>query len=237
MTADVKQALDAISNDEIFNNELYFTGGTALAYYLNHRVSEDIDIVSSQTLPHKQIIPNITRFGAIQIQDENVTALRLAGLFPDEYMIKFVLDNVKLEFFQANRPIQKEILSTASYVSYQDSKLKILDLKSIAKLKIVALIMRNKSRDLFDFGAILKHNVLSIDEIVELFSKIDNNIISAHNVIEFIQSKNEPKDDEAVYLSENNRINLSFEEIKEEVVQTLTSTSLIENTKSYTTND
>ena len=69
MTADVKQALDAISNDEIFNNKLYFTGGTALAYYLNHRVSEDIDIVSSQTLPHKQIIPNITKFGAIKIQE------------------------------------------------------------------------------------------------------------------------------------------------------------------------
>jgi len=221
MTADVKQVLDAISNDEIFNNKLYFTGGTALAYYLNHRVSEDIDIVSSQTLPHKQIIPNITKFGAIKIQDKNVTALRLAGLVPDEYMIKFVLDNVKLEFFQANRPIQKEILSTATYISYEDSKLKILDLESIAKLKIVALIMRDKSRDLFDFGAILKHNVLSIDEIVELFSKIDNNIISAHNVIEFIQSKNKPKDDETVYLSENNRINLSFEEIKEEVIQTL----------------
>ena len=84
--------------------------------------------------------------GAKKLQDENVTALRMAGLFPDEYMIKFLLDNVKLEFFQANRPIQKEILSTASFVSYENSKLKILDVQSIVKLKIVALIMRDKSK-------------------------------------------------------------------------------------------
>jgi len=221
MTADVKQVLEIISNDDIFNNELYFTGGTALAYYLNHRVSEDIDIVSSKALPYRQIIPNITKFGAMKLQDENATALRIAGLFPDEYMIKFVLKNIKLEFFQANRPIQKEILSTASYISYENSKLKILDLKSIAKLKIVALIMRDKSRDLFDFGAILEHNAFSIDEIVELFSKIDNKIVSVNHVVNFIKSKNEPKDDETVYLNEEDKINLSFKEIKEEAIRAL----------------
>jgi predicted nucleotidyltransferase component of viral defense system len=221
MTVDVKNALDKICNNEIFNDELYFTGGTALAYYLNHRISEDIDIVSARTLNHRAIIPNISVIGAKKLQDENVTALRMAGLFPDEYMIKFLLDNVKLEFFQANRPIQKEILSTASFVSYENSKLKILDIKSIAKLKIVALIMRDKSRDLFDFGAILKHNVLSIDEIVELFSKINSKIVSVDDVVNFIKSKNEPRDDEAVYLSERDRIDLNFEEIKEQVIRAL----------------
>ena len=28
--------------------------------------------------------------GATKLQDENVTALRMAGLFPDEYMIKLI---------------------------------------------------------------------------------------------------------------------------------------------------
>ncbi len=63
-------------------------------------------------------------------------------------MIKFILDNVKIEFFQANRPIQKEILSKATFNSFDNSNLKILDVKSVAKLKVVALIMRIKSRDL-----------------------------------------------------------------------------------------
>lgn len=221
MTVNVKNALDKICNNETFDDELYFIGGTALAYYLKHRISEDIDVVSSKTLNHRVIIPNMSVIGAKKLQDENVTALRMAGLFPDEYIIKFLLDNVKLEFFQANRPIQIEILSTASFVSYENSKLKILDVQSIAKLKIVALIMRDKSRDLFDFASILEHNVLRVDEIVELFSKINSKIVSVDDVVNFIKSKNEPRDDEAVYLSERDRIDLNFEEIKEQVIGTL----------------
>ena len=221
MTVNVKQALDKICNNEIFNEELYFTGGTALAFYLNHRISEDIDIVSAKTLPYRKIIPKITALGAIKLQDENVTALRMAGLFPDEYMIKFILDNVKLEFFQANRPIQKEILSQATFTSFENSQLKILDLKSIAKLKIVALIMREKSRDLFDFGAILENDIFTKDELVDLFSQVDSKMISVDYIINFIKTKAEPKDDEAVYLSENDRVNLSFDEIKEQVISKL----------------
>ena len=219
MTANVQQVLNKICNNEIFNDELYFVGGTALAYYLNHRISEDIDIVSSKSLEHRKIIPSITALGAIKLQDENVTALRMAGLFPDEYMIKFVLDNVKLEFFQANRAIQKEILATATFNSFKNSKLKILDVKSVAKLKLVALIMRDKSRDLFDFGAILEHNVLSIDEIIDLFSKVDSKITSTNDIMNFITLKKEPKDDEAVYLSESDRMDLNFEQIKEQVIE------------------
>ncbi|MBU0721522.1 nucleotidyl transferase AbiEii/AbiGii toxin family protein [bacterium] len=223
MTANVKQVLDKISDNEIFDDELYFVGGTALSFYLNHRISEDIDIVSFKALQHQQIIPNITILGAVKLQDESVTALRMAGLFPDEYMIKFVLDNVKLEFFQASRPIQKEILSLASFSNLENSKLKILDVKSVAKLKIVALIMRNKSRDLFDFGAMLEHNVLSMDEIIDLFSKVGSKLVSANDIIHFIKSKKVPKDDEAVYLSEKVRIHLTFDEIKNHVIKILKS--------------
>lgn len=221
MTVNVQNVLNKINNNEIFNDKLYFVGGTALAYYLNHRISEDIDIVSANTLKYKQIIPNIMSLGATKLQDENVSALRMAGLFPDEYMIKFVLDNVKLEFFQANRVIQKEILSKASFSNFENSELKILDVKSIAKLKIVALIMRDKSRDLFDFGSLLVHEILSENEIIELFSKVNSNINSKLDIINFIKSKKEPKDDEAVYLNEKNRIDLCFEEIKKQVVERL----------------
>ncbi|NOQ30549.1 MAG: hypothetical protein GQ570_05435 [Helicobacteraceae bacterium] len=221
MTINVKQALDKISNNEIFKDELYFIGGTALAYYLNHRVSEDIDIVSAKALPYRKIIPKITALGATKLQDENVTALRMAGLFPDEYMIKFVLDNVKLEFFQANRPIQKEILSSATFNSFENSQLKILDVKSVAKLKIVALIMREKSRDLFDFAAILENDILSDEEMINLFIKIKSDIKNVNDIVDFIKSKKESKDDESVYLSEDDRVNLSFEEIKEQVIKNL----------------
>jgi len=133
-------------------------------------------------------------------------------------MIKFVIDDVKLEFFQANRAIQKEILKNATFTNFENSNLKILDLKSIVKLKIVALLMRDKSRDLFDFGAILENKIFNQDELIELFNKIDGKISSLDNIVDFIKSKKEPQDDEAVYLNESDRIDLSFEEIKSQVI-------------------
>ncbi|MEN4054088.1 nucleotidyl transferase AbiEii/AbiGii toxin family protein [Sulfurimonas sp. NWX79] len=219
MTVNVKQVLEKIYNNEIFDDELYFTGGTALAYYLNHRISEDIDIVSLSSLKHKIIIPNMNLLGATKLHDENIAALRMAGLFPDEYMMKFVLDNVKIEFFQANRSIQREILKNATFKKFENSKLKILDVKSVAKLKIIALIMRDKPRDLFDFGVILEHNILTQDEVVDLFLKVNSKMSSMNKIVTFLQSKKEPKDDEAVYSSETDRVDLSFEEIKLKVFE------------------
>ncbi len=218
MTVNVKQVLQKIYNNEIFNDELYFTGGTALAYYLNHRISEDIDIVSASKLNHRVIISQMSTLGATKIKDEHETALRMAGLFPDEYMIKFVLDNVKVEFFQANRPIQQEILSKMTFKNFENSTLKILDVKSIAKLKIVALIMRDKSRDLFDFGTILEEEIFTVDELIDSCTKVDDRLNSLENIIHFVKSKKEPNDDEAVYLSETKRVELSFEAIQDKVI-------------------
>ncbi|MEA3523821.1 MAG: nucleotidyl transferase AbiEii/AbiGii toxin family protein [Campylobacterota bacterium] len=155
MTVNVIKTLKKIQGLDLFNYDLYFIGGTALSYYINHRISEDIDIVSANSLKHKTIMSSMLSINAKKVNDENEFALRLAGLFPDEHILKFNLDGVKVEFFKASRALQLEILNESSFTQFENSNIKILDLKSIAKLKIVALFSREKSRDLFDFGAIL----------------------------------------------------------------------------------
>ena len=217
MTSNVISALNKIKNLEVFKDELYFIGGTALSYFINHRISEDIDIVSPKTLNYKRIIPLMSTIGAKKVDDENIMSLRLAGLFPDEYILKFILDDVKVEFFFANRPIQKEILKNLSFTNYENSNLKILDLELIVKLKLVALFQRDKSRDLFDFGAILDSKIITINKILHI-AKESKNIDSKENLINFIKNKRESKSDEAVYLDELNRLDLSFEDIKQQVL-------------------
>lgn len=217
MTSSVINVLDKIKDSLIFEDELYFVGGTALSYYINHRISEDIDIVSQNILNYQKIVPALISLGAKKVEDENTTALRLAGLFPDEYILKFILNDVKIEFFQANRPIQKKILKELSYINYDNSNFKILDLKSIAKLKIVALFQREKSRDLFDFGSILENNILSFDEIISISSELKK-LNSKAQIIDFLLEKKEPKYDESVYLNEKKRLDLSFDEIKNKTI-------------------
>ena len=220
MTSNVIRVLNKIKDSLIFQDELYFVGGTALSYYINHRISEDIDIVSPNILDYQKIVPDLISLGAKKIEDENTTALRLAGLFPDEYILKFIFDDVKIEFFQANRPIQKKILKELNYINYDNSNLKILDLKSIAKLKIVALLQREKVRDLFDFSSIIENKILTLDEIISISSELKN-LSSKIEFIDFLSKKKESKDDESVYLNEIDRLNLSFDEIKEKTIKLL----------------
>lgn len=216
MTVNVTHALESIKSLSLFNDSsFYFIGGTALAYYLQHRISEDIDIISNQTLPYKNIIATIESIGGRKLRDENALALRLAGLFPDEYMLKFDLHGVKLEFFKASTPMQNSIVTDATITKYSDSNLSMLDVKSIAKLKLLALLSRNKSRDIFDFKTVLENKILNDSEIFEIASQSNKEIKSPKHFYDFVSNIEQSKDDEAVYLDEDKPINLTFEEIKE----------------------
>ena len=220
MTVNVIKALNKIQDLDLFGDDLYFIGGTALSYYTNHRISEDIDIISVVPLDHRAIISSMLSINATKVKDENVFALRLAGLFPDEHILKFNLDGVKVEFFKASRTLQQEILEQSSFTQFENSNIKILDLKSIAKLKIVALFSREKSRDLFDFGAILDNDVLTINEILELAKKLTK-IENKESLIKCINSKVQPLNDETVYLDEKEQSYLSFNEIQTKVLQSI----------------
>jgi hypothetical protein len=165
--------------------------------------------------------PSLYFIGGEKLRDENAVALRMAGLAPDEYMLKFNLDGVKLEFFRASTPLQISVITDAKSSKYLESSLCILDVKSIAKLKLIALLSRNKSRDLFDFKVILEKNVLSIEEIIDITSQTKHKLSTLESLYTFIEKVEEPKDDEVVYLDEEKPINLSFDEIKAETLNAI----------------
>jgi len=226
MTAEVTALLNQIKDLDIFESgPLYFVGGTALAYYLGHRISEDIDIIGSAPLPHQQITHTVIALGGTKLKDANALALRLAGLFPDEHILKFNLQGIKLEFFVASTPLQREIVQSASSQKYQNGKLQIMDLPSIAKLKLIALLNRKKSRDLFDFKVILEKGILSRDQILVIASKTINGIDSPADLFEFVETMQRAEDDETVYLDEKVPKPLNWEEIRSDVLMLLSSES------------
>ncbi len=226
MTANVITLLDKIKDLEIFEDyPLYFVGGTALAYYLKHRVSEDIDIIGTAPLPHHQITNTIISLGGTKLKDANAMALRLAGLFPDEHILKFNLYGIKLEFFAASSPLQKEIIKTAAAHPYQKGRLQIIDLQSIAKLKLIALLNRKKSRDLYDFQIILRKNILTKKEIIETTSKVIKEIDSFTTLYYFIDKMQVAQNDEIVYLDEKVPQPVQWNDIQKEVLSLLSTAS------------
>jgi len=198
MTNEIKELLGKIEHDDIFENHpLYFIGGTALSVYLDHRISYDIDITSTELLP----IPAMKAFAfplkATHIPDRTkASAFRInSGKNLDNYYMKFMVDGVKLEFSYFDDALRQSILASAVAKPYsKGSKLKILPLNDIITLKAIALFGRQKSRDLFDMAIILERKLISIEELerIYLFKQVGDKTL-----LEYIQGFDAKKDDDS----------------------------------------
>ena len=205
MTQEIKVLLEKICNHEIFEDDsYYFVGGTALSYYLNHRISYDIDIALTKKLPVSDIKAFAYGIGARVIPDNNAMQFRInTGEDIQNYHMKFMLEGVKLEFSFFRHPIQQEIIKQAQSQHYvNDSKLKVLDLKSIVKLKIFALFNRKKTRDLFDAYIILEKDLFSLDELETLYSYVQKDNLAIRDYIEAFTSEDDSDDNSLDFLKE-----------------------------------
>ena len=96
-----------------------------------------------------------------------------------------------------------------------------MDVSSIAKLKLIALLNRRKSRDLLDFKTILQNKTLTGNQIVEVASRTIREIDSASTLFDFVEAMQVSEDDEIVYLDETNPQPLVWEEMHVEVLSLL----------------
>lgn len=197
MTNEIKNLLSKIENHPLFERyPLYFIGGTALSTYLDHRISYDIDFVCKGKLPVSDIKSFAFAINATPIYDRaKISAFRInKGEDLANYHLKFMIDDVKMEFSYFDDPIIDVILEQAQLETYShESTLKKLSLYDIVRLKTLALFKRQKSRDLFDMAIILERDLLRVDELERLYSfKPDGD----KTLEEYIQGFDPEKDDE-----------------------------------------
>ncbi|PHS38724.1 MAG: hypothetical protein COB07_07820 [Sulfurovum sp.] len=196
MTNEIKDLLSKIEHNSIFDKHpLYFIGGTALSTYLDHRISYDVDIVSTELLS----IPAIKAF-AFPLGARYIPDMKRASVFKintgknlDNFYMKFMLDGIKLEFVHFEDELRQSVLINAESTSYTEgSKLNILSLDSIITLKAIALFDRQKSRDLFDMAIILERKLITIEELERIYSFKQ---AGDKTLQEYIQSFDPKKDD------------------------------------------
>ncbi len=191
MTKEILELLSKIKNNPIFEeNDFFFVGGTALSHYLNHRISYDIDIASTQMLPVSQIKSFVYALGGRAISDKNASQFRInTGQDIEKFHLKFMVDSVKLEFTYFKHEIQTNILKNSKYQPVEDgATLNILSSKDIASLKIFALFNRQKTRDLFDAFVILQQNLMTYEELENLYSFLKKEDQSIRDYIDLFSS-------------------------------------------------
>lgn len=154
LTPDQQLLLDKIAENKVITDTYYLTGGTALSeVYLQHRLSEDLDLFSEQEIVTNEVSAWV-KTTAKQLQTQ-VTFETLRGQLI--YYFSFPTETVKVDFAYFPFPV------LGKYEKYK--KLRIASLEDIAVNKLQAILTRSRGRDYFDIYEILKDNKSTIEQM------------------------------------------------------------------------
>lgn len=153
-----KQILQKFSQSKFFQENFYWTGGTALAeVYLKHRLSEDLDFFSEDLYPKELLLPELNK---LKNTFKNLKIKYLENKNRQQFILYFTSgENLKLEFvyFPFSKIRHKKI--NTQY------KIKIDSLKSIGENKVFALYENGEPKHVFDLYWIVKKKDLSLKKL------------------------------------------------------------------------
>lgn len=124
-------------------------GGTALALYLGHRISVDIDLFTLEDFSSDELLANLsTDYKTTEplVKTKNSLLVELEGIRTD--LIKF------------NYPFQKVIVK---------DDIRLLSMEDIAPMKLDAITGRGKKKDFFDLFFLLQQ--FSLSEMLDLYQQ------------------------------------------------------------------
>ncbi len=150
LTDDSSKLFGELSNFDFFSS-FTFVGGSAIAHYLNHRLSEDLDFFSwDPKLPKEtnDFIKNISKSHNVNIA------------FSDSHLFELFIDGIKITLFANDwESLERErtVLNKNIYIA----KLELL-----TAMKVNALSLRAKYRDYYDLY-VLNMEKFGIKEMFE----------------------------------------------------------------------
>jgi len=149
--------LRAISNDDEICKSFYLTGGTSLSeYYLQHRLSEDLDFFSEKDFDIQAInvffAKNKKKFGIQKIDFQKSFNRNLIFLYLKNDIIK-----TEFTYFPFPR-IEKKI---------KINKLFVDSLEDIAVNKLFTIYQKPRSRDFIDLYLIIKKTGWGINNLIK----------------------------------------------------------------------
>lgn len=156
-----KLVFDQLSQNTSFKKQFYFTGGTALSvFYLQHRLSEDLDFFSEKKFDQKEII-----FWIKQVSQELKANYRFTekGNVLIFQILKGKKELTKIDF--AHYPYPRIVKGIECKGMIIDS------LRDIAINKLLSVIQRTEVKDFVDLYFLLREKFTIWDLIYGLEAK------------------------------------------------------------------
>lgn len=144
MQDNTKNLLARFTESAPFLKDYSLVGGSALALYLGHRKSEDLDFFTfADTFDKQKILAYCSVFDSLKMLNESDVQLDL------------LINGVKVTFFNARWSFLKPV---------EPRSLNIATLEAIAAMKVHVLFLRAKYRDYYDLFFITSR-VMGITEL------------------------------------------------------------------------
>ncbi|OGY12442.1 MAG: hypothetical protein A3A58_00035 [Candidatus Blackburnbacteria bacterium RIFCSPLOWO2_01_FULL_41_27] len=161
--------LEIIQQDKQITSRFYFTGGTALAeFYLQHRLSEDIDLFTEAQEVNQATVNAFLKRISPQLSIKEIKPTQFMGLF--SYILVFN-DNEQLKVDFNYYPFPR---------IHKGKKYKNLEVDSaydIAVNKIQTMLTITRSRDFIDLYFIMKKLNYSLEQLMkDARNKFDWNV-------------------------------------------------------------
>ena len=127
----------------------YLAGGTAVAIYLDHRVSVDIDLFTEEDFYCGPIISSIE-------QNHAITVTNVA----DRDTLIANVDDIKFSLFHYPYPPVKPLVTNPAY------DIEVASPEDIAAMKAVAIVQRGIAKDFVDLRALMLSFDISLNDLM-----------------------------------------------------------------------
>ncbi len=182
-------------------NQFYLSGRTALALHLGHRQSKDLDFF---TRDPRETLPALPKMDTMLQQFSSVQwELRTAD------QIQFRLNNVSVTLLAYPFPHH--------FPYHVWCGLAVADARDVAVQKAYTIGRRAQARDYLDIHAVLTHNVISFNDIIQIAQETYDEAFSARLFLQQLTyTKDLPDRDTALSLLTTPQ---SFETITEDLIR------------------
>lgn len=159
LTAKQLNFLELVQQDKQITKRFYFTGGTALAaFYLEHRISEDIDLFTEKEEVDQSLIDVFLRKISQKLSIIEIKKSQFLGLVSYKLVYKDK-EELKVDFnYYPFLRINK---------GKKFKNLEIDSLYDIAVNKVHTMFMQIRSRDFIDLYFIMKTTDYSLDQLIK----------------------------------------------------------------------
>lgn len=139
-----------------------WSGGTALSFYLKHRLSFDLDFLSQELLPDDYLLAQIKKISS----ELKITKIEENKRFNrNEFWLTQNKEKLKVEFVFYPFPYIK------SPKKIKDFNIKIDSLEDILTNKAHAVFERYEPKDIFDFYCLLKEKKFKFQKVFQWLKK------------------------------------------------------------------